>query len=127
MDLSWMSPDMNSFYRNYLYPNRRGTTQKIRSQNDVLYCPTDDWHRIAEASMVGADNVPQLIGYFYLPGRPKAHWGWPYDSSGLGQWHYRKKLGGPFRGAPTMSDRIFRQRYLERECEQWKTHLVNRI
>ena len=65
-DISWMSPDMNSFYKNYLYPNRRGTAKKIRAQNDVLYCPTDDWHRIAETS-VATDNTPQLIGYFYFP------------------------------------------------------------
>src|ERR1700693_3771410 len=25
-DVSWMSPDMNEFYRKYLYPNHRGTT-----------------------------------------------------------------------------------------------------
>jgi len=105
MDLSWMSPDMNSFYKNYLYPNRRGTAQKPRGVNDVLYCPTDQWHRIAE-STVGSDNEPQLIGYFYIPFRSKTGGGWNYDSAGLGQWHYRKKFGGPFRTAPVMSDRI---------------------
>jgi len=102
-DLSWMSPNMNAFYRNYLNPNRKGTTQKIRSQNDVLYCPTDDWHRIAETT-AATDNGPQLIGYFYLPGRTNT--GWNYNSAGLAQWHYRKKMGGLFRAAPTMSDRI---------------------
>jgi prepilin-type N-terminal cleavage/methylation domain-containing protein/prepilin-type processing-associated H-X9-DG protein len=107
IDISWMSPDMNSFYRNYLNPNRKGTTQKIRGQNDVLYCPTDDWHRIAETT-AATDTGPQLIGYFYLPGRTNVSISneWPYNSCGLGQWHYRKKLGGLFRGAPTMSDRI---------------------
>src|SRR5438105_598138 len=67
-DLSWMSPALNAFYRDYLYPNRRGTTTVQRKLNDVLYCPTDQWHRIAETT-VPSDNVPQLIGYFYLPGR----------------------------------------------------------
>jgi prepilin-type N-terminal cleavage/methylation domain-containing protein len=104
-DLSWMGPEMNTFYKSYLYPNRRGTAQKIRAQNDVLYCPTDDWHRIAETT-IGADNVPQLIGYFYHVGRNKTAGNWNYDSAGLGQWHYRTKMGGPFRAAPTMSDRI---------------------
>src|SRR4029453_15346463 len=95
-DLRWMTRGMNAFYRNYLNPNRRGTAQKLRSYNDVLYCPTDDWHRIAE-STIGRDDVPQLIGYFYFPFRVKTAGGWNYDSCGTGEWHYRRKMGGPFR------------------------------
>ena len=65
-DLSWMSPDLNEFYKLYLYPNRRGASaSNQRGRNDVLYCPTDDWHRIAEVGLTDAD--PQLIGYFSLP------------------------------------------------------------
>ncbi len=102
-DLSWMSPKMNEFYRRYLFPNQRGTTQKLRAQNDVLYCPTDEWHRIAETT-VQTDDTAQLLGYFYLPGRTTG--GWPYESCGLAEWHYRKKLGGRYRNAPIMSDRL---------------------
>jgi prepilin-type N-terminal cleavage/methylation domain-containing protein len=107
LDLSWMSPALNAFYRDYLYPNRRGTSTNLRKPNDVLYCPTDEWHRIAEAFMITSDDTPQLIGYFYFPYR--ANTGsdtWNYDSAGIGGWHYRKKFGGPFRLAPTMSDRL---------------------
>ena len=33
--------------------------------------------------------------------------GWPdYNSNGLGEWAYRKKLGGPYRKAPVMIDKI---------------------
>jgi hypothetical protein len=103
-DLSWMSPDMNTFYQLYLYPNRRGTVQSQRNRNDVLYCPTDEWHRIAETGILN-DTDPQLIGFFYLPGRTTDN-GWPYNSVGLGEWHLRKKLGGPYRHAPIMSDRL---------------------
>ena len=102
-DLSWMSADLNEFYKKYLYPNRRGTTTNERTKNDVLYCPTDDWHRLAETG-ISSDNDPQLIGYFYLPGRINN--GWNYNSAGLGEWHFRKKLGGKYRNAPTMSDRL---------------------
>ena len=102
-DLSWMSPDLNEFYRKYLYPNRRGTTTNQRNQNDVLYCPTDQWHRLAETGIT-TDNTAQLIGYFYLPGRINN--GWAYNSAGLGEWHFRKKLGGKYRHAPIMSDRL---------------------
>jgi prepilin-type N-terminal cleavage/methylation domain-containing protein len=105
-DLSWMAPEMNAFYKNYLLPNRRGTVTNQRSLQDVLFCPTDEWHRIAETT-IASDNVPQLIGYFYMPGRVNnANDTWNYNSAGLGQWHFRKKLGGPCRLAPTMSDRL---------------------
>jgi len=50
-DLSWMSLGLNEFYRRYLYPNRRGTTTNQRNQNDVLYCPMDEWHRLAETGI----------------------------------------------------------------------------
>ena len=102
-DVSWMSKDLNEFYRRYLYPNRRGTTTNQRNPNDVLYCPTDQWHRLAETG-IATDNERQLIGYFYLPGRVNN--GWPYNSAGLEGWHLRKKLGGQYRHAPIMSDRL---------------------
>ena len=105
-DLSWMAPELNAFYTRYLYPNHRGTTLDIRQINDVLYCPTDVWHRFAE-TLVLSDNTPQLIGYFYLPGRKNTGANtWNYDSAGIGGWHFRKKFGGVYRLAPTMSDRL---------------------
>jgi prepilin-type N-terminal cleavage/methylation domain-containing protein len=105
-DLSWMAPEMNAFYRSYLLPNRRGTSNNQRSLQDVLYCPTDEWHRIAETT-IASDNNPQLIGYFYLPGRVNnANNSWAYNSAGLAGWHFRKKLSGPYRLAPIMSDRM---------------------
>lgn len=105
-DLSWMSPKLNDFYKAYLFPNRRGTAANQRTLNDVLYCPTDQWHRAAETG-IGSDNDRQLIGYFYLPGRNNSgDNNWPYNSAGIDAWHFRKKLGGAFRAAPIMIDRI---------------------
>jgi prepilin-type N-terminal cleavage/methylation domain-containing protein len=107
-DLSWMSPDLNDFYKLYLFPNRRGTAaSNQRSRNDVLYCPTDDWHRIAEVG-VTSDANPQLIGYFSMPGRATGNGynTWDYNTCGLQGWHFKKKLGGEFRHAPIMSDRL---------------------
>ncbi len=106
-DLSWMSPLLTSnFYPAYLYANHRGTAAGQRARNDVLYCPTDDWHRIAETGVI-SDNSPQLIGYFAIPYRAATGGNtWNYDSAGVGGWHYRKKLGGSFRLAPTMCDRL---------------------
>ncbi len=105
-DLSWMSPSLNEFYKSYLFPNRRSTAASERARNDVLYCPTDDWHRVAEAAMV-SDTSPQLIGYFSLPSRVNNSGNtWDYTAGGIAEWHFRKKLGGTFRNAPVMSDRL---------------------
>lgn len=47
---------------------------------------------------------PVFIGYFFLPGRVNG--AWDYNSDGLGEWHYRKKLGGEFSAAPILIDRL---------------------
>lgn len=106
-DLSWMSTNFNSFYPTYLYRNNRGSLTNLRTANDVLFCPTDQWHRVAETS-IASDTAEQLLGYFYLPGRiSPAYDGWDYDvPSRLAGWVTRKKFGGPYRLTPVMSDRI---------------------
>ena len=99
---AWMGLSLNTnFYPVYLYPNRSGTASSERDYRDVIYCPTDQWHRGVESES-GKIN---LIGYQFLPGRDSA--GWPnYNSQGLGEWVYRKKPGGPYRKAPVMIDKI---------------------
>ena len=98
-DLAWMDARLNtSFFTPYLYNNRPGTTA-ARARTDVIYCPTDQWHRLVEL----AGGATTLIGYQYLPGRVP---GWNYNSDGLGEWAYRKKLGGPYRLAPILADKI---------------------
>src|SRR5437588_8895331 len=97
-DLSWMALEFaTNFYPVYLYPNRKGTSSfNQRDLNDVLYCPTDEWHRIAETGTTAANQ--SLIGYFYLPGRTSSAANtWDYASAGIAEWHYRKKMGGPYR------------------------------
>jgi prepilin-type N-terminal cleavage/methylation domain-containing protein len=68
MHLSWIMPSMSNFWNNYLLKNTHNSKSE-RAANNVLYCPTDKWHRAYEMDNVLNDNVPQLIGYFYLPGR----------------------------------------------------------
>ncbi|HTJ00193.1 MAG TPA: type II secretion system protein [Dongiaceae bacterium] len=110
-DLSWMPLAFNTgFYPSYLYKNVAGSAGHERAVNDVIYCPDDLWHRYVEQQPGYAGN---LIGYFYLPGRADSgatSLGGTYNSPGigLGQWCYRKKLGGPYRLAPIMSDRMQR-------------------
>ena len=97
---SWVSDDFTNFYTTYIYRNRAGnTTTGARSQNDVLYCPTDTWHRDYEAS-TGDTN---LIGYHWLPARAddSEYKNYPYS-----QWYTRTRLRQQYRNAPVMADSI---------------------
>ncbi len=98
--MGWVSPNFNTnFYPAYLYKNVAGsTTTGVRKQNDVLYCPTDTWHRNYEASAGRND----LIGYHWLPARAS-------DSryvTTYAPWYTRTKLGSTYRNAPVMGDSI---------------------
>lgn len=105
-DLSWMTPAMSTFYKAYLVPEVRGTLSSERALTDVEFCPTDKWHRLAETGIT-TYSTPQLIGYFYLPGRTQpASDGWNYASCGVAGWSTRKKFNGTFSLAPVMSDRL---------------------
>jgi prepilin-type N-terminal cleavage/methylation domain-containing protein len=106
--LNWLGAGSMGFLQNYLL---RPTVARNRNDrkplNHVLYCPTDEWNRQADAwsgAANGAPGLPVFIGYFYLPGRVDG--AWKYDSDGLGAWHYRKKLGGEFSRAPVVVDRL---------------------
>jgi len=99
---AWMGLSLNTnFYPQYIYKNRPGRGQSRRDVQDVLYCPTDQWHRAFEADSVAVN----LIGYQFLPGRDSGGWS-DYNSNGLGEWVYRTKFGGIYRRAPIMIDKI---------------------
>ncbi|HTI70000.1 MAG TPA: type II secretion system protein [Candidatus Limnocylindria bacterium] len=107
-DLSWMGATMKNFWSNYLIKSARTNVKK--AANNVLFCPTDEWHRAADLWDLSATS-DVLTGYFYLPGHDAAKDkqngnAWPYDSNGLGTWHYRKKLGMEFKNAPVLVDRF---------------------
>jgi prepilin-type N-terminal cleavage/methylation domain-containing protein len=105
-DLAWMAYDLtNTFYPTYLYKNRAGTATQQRGANDVIYCPSDLYHRAREAAL----GATSLIGYNYLPNRENnANNSWDYGPvPGIGGWALaRKKFGGPYRKAPTVFDRL---------------------
>jgi prepilin-type N-terminal cleavage/methylation domain-containing protein len=104
-DLAWMPNSFNDwFYKPFLYKSIAGTATSERSKNDVMYCPTDLYHRAYEASGGGAN----LIGYNYLPGRDAANPGGNYTGAfpSLQPWVLRKKMSGPYRLAPIMIDRL---------------------
>jgi prepilin-type N-terminal cleavage/methylation domain-containing protein len=103
--VSWMGVTMASFWENYLMPSKKTETEKDKFH--VIFCPTDKWHRVADLWRnpdPQADLKPILTGYFYLPGRVLGSW--EYDVNGIAEWHTRTKLGGKYKNAPIMSDRI---------------------
>lgn len=105
--LSWIMPSMSNFWNNYLLKNVRSSKKTgERAANDVLFCPTDKWHRAAEAGMITADNQAQLIGYFYLPGRKDNDAEIKGFAKDTADWYYRNKLGGRFSQAPILIDRL---------------------
>jgi prepilin-type N-terminal cleavage/methylation domain-containing protein len=103
-DTAWMADSFTNFYRSYLYPNRPATTaSNTRSKNDVMYCPTDLWHRFYEGTVV----TPNLIGFNYIPYRlASGGVSADYNYKGLGNWFTRNKMGGPYRKAPTVVDKL---------------------
>ncbi len=106
-DLGWMPLNFaTTFYPTYLYKNRVGTASNERSRNDVIYCPTDLWHRWYEQQPGYPGN---LVGYNYLPGRDDAGGqAFPYSGAtpSLREWVVRKRMGGSYRRAPIMIDRL---------------------
>ena len=103
---SWMMPSMSNFWGNYLIKKRRTTAKNVRPANDVLFCPTDAWHRAAEAGMISSDTGEQLIGYFYLPGRKTGDGDVTGGAQGTAEWFFRKKLNGFYGSAPILIDRL---------------------
>jgi len=109
-DFAWMASHLNNtFYPLYLYRNVAGSTGKERSLQDVIYCPTDQFHRAYELAYGTSTN---LIGYNYFPGRLAAEDGgngYNYSYGGspsVANWMLRKKLGGGYRLAPMMADKL---------------------
>lgn len=105
-DLSWMNPAISNFWNNYLIKNVRSTAKSERAANDVLFCPTDKWHRVAEAGMITSDAGNQLIGYFYVAGRKAGDGNVTGSAQGTADWFFRDKLGGKYSKAPFLIDRL---------------------
>ncbi len=106
-DVNWMANHLNNtFYPQYLYFNKAGSaTTGERSAQDVIYCPTDQFHRAYE---VANGTTTNLIGYSYLPGRQAngGNYNYTYQGVSLANWMLRTKMNGPYRLAPIMADKI---------------------
>ena len=104
-DLSWNSSVMQDFFENYLVKNQ---PVDQRQKDNVLYCPSQEWHRLASNDPTGTGG---LIGYFYLPHREPGGAGnsMVYDPPGFPdgkEWVTKKKFAGRYRNAPLASDML---------------------
>jgi prepilin-type N-terminal cleavage/methylation domain-containing protein len=107
-DLSWMGTNMAVFWQNYLIKSYKSKVEKDKF--NVLFCPTDRWHRLADLwrnDSAMSETLPILTGYFYLPYRSVSGGdGWNYSANGIQAWHTRKRLGSELRAAPILIDRV---------------------
>ncbi len=103
---SWVGKTMQAFWKDYLIESKR--TQDKKGKFHVVFCPTDKWHREADQEWYenNPDKDPEAIltGYFYLPGRTTGSA--DYNVNGTQEWVTRKKLGGRYRNAPILIDRL---------------------
>jgi prepilin-type N-terminal cleavage/methylation domain-containing protein len=105
IDISWMSPTFTNFFQNYLIKDYRdGVTKALQN---VLFCPTDLWHRLADDWYL-TSSVQIVVGYFALPFRNTncCEGDDDYNVSGVASWVARTKMGGPYKNAPVFTDRI---------------------
>ncbi len=106
-DMSWNSSVMQDFFAAYLTANQAvGDRQK----DNVLYCPSQDWHRSAANDPSGTGG---LIGYFYLPYREpnSANPGnsMNYAPAGFADgksWVEKRKFSGQHKAAPIVTDML---------------------
>jgi prepilin-type N-terminal cleavage/methylation domain-containing protein len=103
IDMSWNSSVVQQFFVDYLTKNEAvGGRQK----DNVLYCPTQDWHRLVQNDPTGTGG---LIGYFYLPHRDPATASMVYDPPNFPDgksWVDKKKPGGLYKNAPILTDML---------------------
>ena len=105
--LSWVSPQMREFFREFLQPlNQRDAT--LGGAKHLTFCPTQDWHRYVRETTPPAPGAEELVGYFYFPHRdllfgPNLPVNYTYAGNG---WVTKQKFGKEHRHAPIMSDMI---------------------
>ena len=98
---SWCGTNVMKWWADYLLPSRKTTSEK--EKNNVLFCPTQKWHRLADLWRLSNnyENTHILAGYFWLPHRQRE----PVISyNGTLEWMMKKKLDTQYSRAPILID-----------------------
>ena len=103
--LAWNSSTTQRFFDDYLAKNKGGAGGDT---DNVLYCPSQDWHRAPQNDPTGNGG---LVGYFVLFGREvppdNPANDMQYDPPGFPdgkEWVLKKKPGGKYKHAPILAD-----------------------
>jgi prepilin-type N-terminal cleavage/methylation domain-containing protein len=102
-DISWNSSIMQQFFEDFLVKNKK---VEERQNDNVLYCPSQDWHRMAQNDPSGTGG---LVGFFVMMSRDPATGGFNYKPLGFPdgeEWVSKKKPGGKYKHAPIVSDML---------------------
>ena len=107
--LSWISPEMKDFLREFLMPLKGFSADDSAKSGraHVTYCPTQDWHRYVRETNADDPSGMELLGYFYFPHRNVNSCNYQPPTNPQGnEWVEKKKYGQKGRHAPIMSDMI---------------------
>jgi prepilin-type N-terminal cleavage/methylation domain-containing protein len=102
--VSTLETNMFTFLIGYLMPYRKNIGGQAKAKNNLLFCPTDKWHRVVIDFHPAHDfdrGKPVVMGYVYLAGGNN---GGPWLLLAP-QWITRRKMGGEYKNAPTFADR----------------------
>jgi prepilin-type N-terminal cleavage/methylation domain-containing protein len=106
--LSWCGNTVQTFWTNYLVPLVK-SSDALDKRFQVLFCPTEKWHRAANLLTNTGYSSQLSVGYYYLPARDPSlplnqNHSFNYDVVGLSGWVTKRQLGGEFINAPIAMD-----------------------
>jgi prepilin-type N-terminal cleavage/methylation domain-containing protein len=104
--LAYIGTNVIRFWRDYLLPWI--PTREQKAKNNLLFCPTDKFHRLADLQPGLNSDGPVFCGYFLLPCRDTVGGAPAYDYQvgGVEGWMARTQFGGEFLTSPVLTDRI---------------------
>ncbi|MBW8017300.1 MAG: prepilin-type N-terminal cleavage/methylation domain-containing protein [Planctomycetes bacterium] len=102
-DFDWFHPTTIRFFTDYLIP-----LKNTGHGNDVLFCPTDKFHRSVHAATNGGAADAGLAAYKVLFGNDMSNLGSNVviGTSNILNWAARKKLGSRYRRGPILFDNL---------------------
>lgn len=98
--------NVQAFWAQYLLPWVKTRSEKER--NNILFCPTDRFHRQADLRPGLSAERDRFSGYLLLPHREtdQARTKMDYRTAGVEDWHLRAKIGQEPVLAPVLVDKL---------------------